>query len=184
MSTDKPQTCQQWLDHVEALFVARDGAAGDLERAQMALDAAQSAALAAQYDFEVWRNSAPQLLEEWKPALARLSDELGTAFEVVSVGGGCRAVSAKFGPVRMLITDYGDGDLSYPYAGTGWMIGFYLPDSPWTGATEWLAGDRDARGVQGLVKLVAHAVAAYVRGARCGDGAGEVSDIVYGPPGR
>lgn len=116
--------------------------------------------------YRLWCDQPENLLAAWEPICARLSAELGTHFSVIHNGGGTLALSGEIAGVRVLVTDWLDGDLSHPQAGTGWWVGFSLPDAGWTGETESIIGDPDARGADGLVKLVAFAVSGYLRGER------------------
>jgi hypothetical protein len=147
-----PQTIDEWYARISRLTTAYDAARVNLDRAQR--------------EYNEWRNHPERVREAWAPWLARLSGEIGADFTIEHTGGGCMAVVAQLGAVRVMLTDYDDGDLSHPEAGTGWWIGFYLPDSPWTGHVDLMIGDPDARGAEGLSKLVAFAISAWLRGER------------------
>lgn len=159
MSSGGPTTVEGWRKALDTAHTLRDEARGHL------LDTERGVASLLK-EFAAWRDRAPQILEAWRPIVARLSAEVGGDFAVIDTGGGCLALVGNYGPVRVTVTDWLDGDLSHPEAGTGWWVGFTLPDTPWTGRTESLIGDPDARGEAGLIKLLAHAIAGYWRGDR------------------
>lgn len=90
---------------------------------------------------------------------------LGTEFTLSHQGGGCMAVVGIVGGVRIHISDYAEGDLSPACDRRGYWVGFYYPDSPWTGQPESIVGDRDCR-IDDLDKLVCFALSAFLRGER------------------
>lgn len=147
-----PDTVEEWYARISRLTSHVDAAHAELSRAQR--------------EYKEWRESPTQVLAAWAPIAARLSRELGADFSVEHNGGGTFALRGIYAGVTVTVTDWLDGDLSHPEAGTGWWVGFSLADAPWTGVTESMVGDPDARGLDGLVKLVAYAVSDYLRGNR------------------
>lgn len=159
MTTTEPMTEQGWAQRIEAANRGWRKACLDRDAAQKELDAAYEG-------HRAWREQPEQMQAAWEPILARMSGELGVDFALQHTGGGCMAIGGTVGVVRMLITDYGDGDTSHPQAGKGWWIGFSLPDAPWTGDTESIVGDPDARDADDLIRFVAYALSGFMRGER------------------
>lgn len=172
MTDNTPQTRAAWDARLGKLRALRD-------TRQRHFRAAEDELAAALYELQVWENSPERLFAAWAPHLAKMSAEIGVDFSVVHNGGGTHAIRGEHGPLRILITDWGDGDLSHPDQETGYMVGFSLPDAPWTGLTESLVGDPAAHAGDELTKLVAFALSGYMRGERYFSDA-HVKQVAYG----
>lgn len=157
--SEYPTTADGWSVFLQAARAARDTVRGKLVNAEHDLNEAQRA-------YEQWRESPAVILAAWAPIAARLSAELGTDFTVEHNGGGTFALRGVFAGVTVTVTDWLNSDLSHPEAGTGWWVGFTLPDTRWRGIVESLVGDPFARTADDLIKLVAFAVSGYFRGER------------------
>lgn len=161
-----PDTADGWGVFLQTVNMAWRRATSARQDAERALDAAQAELDAAYAEYRHWQNHPARIREAWAPILARATRELGIDFEVTDNGGGTQRITGDWGPVRVHISDYGDGDLSHPEAGKGWWVGFYGPDAPWGGEELSIIGDPDARDADEFVKLVAFAVAGFLRGER------------------
>jgi hypothetical protein len=105
------------------------------------------------------------LRDDYEPVCDELGRMLGTTFELSHQGGGCFALVGTVGGVRLHVNDHGDGDLSPAADERGYWVGFYYPDSAWTGHVESIVGDKDCR-IDDLAKFVCFAYSAFLRGER------------------
>ena len=105
------------------------------------------------------------LADAYAEICAQMARELHIDFSVLRQGGNTFGLVGYLGPLRVHVSDWADGDLSLPDAERGYWVGFYLPDSAWSGDAESLIGDPGCR-AEDLPKLVAFALSGYLRGDR------------------